>query len=51
MDHYFDFILNETRYEPDPDEGGTFAEPDSPSQEEVDAYWADSAPRDSRIPF
>ena len=51
MDHYFDYILNETRYEPDPDDGETFAEADTPAPEEVEAYWAESAPRDSRIPF
>ena len=53
MDHYFDYILNETRYEPDPDDGATFAEPDSPTQDEVDAYWSDGAreARGRQIPF
>ena len=51
MDSYFDYILNETRYEPDPDEGTTFAEEDTPAPEEVAAYWAESAPRDAKIPY
>jgi len=50
MDSYFDHIRDDIQFEPNPDDGVDFVSHETPSPEEVAAFWAEVA-SDEWIPF